>query len=121
MYINDEPIELNEKERYYLDVTDTVESIKCNRGVLVELSYCTQYKTYAFEFDNLKVKRLKQEYESLLSKLLSDRNEGLLKEHSNGYDPYPERVQILTNKYNEFIIALNKVIIKYKEDNGLEL
>lgn len=120
-YLNDEPIELNEKERYYLDVTDTIDYIESNRGVLLELSYCTQFKTYAFEFENLKVKRLKEEYEALQTKLLADRSQGILIEQWNGYDPYIDRLQAVIDKYHEFITALNRVIIKYKEDNGLEL
>ena len=88
--------------------------------ILIVLFLALNLKVY-FEFDNLKVKRLKEEYEALQTKLLADRSQGILIEQWNGYDPYVDRLQAVIDKYHDFITALNRVIVKYKEDNGLEL
>ena len=115
--INDEPIELNEIEQHYIEQVPAITSIINNPGVLLELSYCKQLKTYGFEIDNSRVKRYKEEYleaqdeyEAMRSYPAGDTSIDLETAFNN-----------VVAKYHQFITELNKVIINYKKDNGLEL
>ena len=109
--VNDENIELNEIEQHYIEGVDTITSIVNNPGVLTELSYCKQLKTFAFEVDNPEVKALKEVYEEAHSQYNEDRND-----LSETLD-----LNTVLTPYNAFITELNKTIINYKKDNGLEI
>ena len=115
--INDEPIELNEIEQHYIEQVSNINSIINNPGVLLELSYCKQLKTYGFEIDNSRVKRYKEEYlqaQNEYDAARSHPSEGAATDLEMAF-------KNVVAKYHKFITELNKVIINYKKDNGLEL
>lgn len=115
--INDEPIELNEIEQHYIEQVSTINSIINNPGVLLELSYCKQLKTYGFEIDNARVKRYKEEYLQAQDEYDAARSYSL---EDTSID-LEAQFNYVVEKYHKFITELNKVIINYKKDNGLEL
>ena len=110
--IDDAEIDIKETEKYLLKDTSNVKYIEGGLGVISELSYCRQFKTYAFENTDYYVSQLKKHYEDILEQYYAERLAG---------GPHTVSLAQVKEAYDIFLINLNKVIIKYKEDNGIEI
>ena len=112
--INEETINLDEIERYYLSDTGNLTNIAFNDGLIVEVSYSKQIKIYNIETSGYgpeygQLRSARQEYLNELNTLKTVRAATI--QH---YD-----TAAIKTKYRTYEWALHEAIESYKEANGL--
>ena len=116
--LNGVPIDLTEKEKYLIRDDSLVElthgEIIPQNGVVLELCYTEQIKSYAIESDDINYKNLvsaKQKYDTALATMIKVRID-----NADTYNTLPA----LKNTYKTYIRELNLSLDRYKEEHGLE-
>ena len=109
--INDEVIDLTDKETYFLKCRNiNISNIFLHNGITFEVSYTEQIKQFNIENDaSYSVLRAKkQAYNDAVKSMITDR----ATKHYTG-------LTNLHNKYQAYLLQLNQDLDKYRKENGL--
>lgn len=111
--VNGETIDVAEIEKYFLDNKDTsINSIISNDGVIIEVSYSKQIKTFNVEQEYYKYPELvtaKNQFNSEENKLNKAREAGQVSYSAANYH----------SAYRQYLLQLNRALDIYREEHGL--
>lgn len=110
--INDETIDLNEIEKYFLKKHDgiSIDYIAFNDGVIMEVSYSKQIKIFNVEKDSRKYPALYSASRNYIYEKSYMIDQRAVSTYNN---------QRIKNAYDRYVLELNQALDKYREENGL--